>query len=85
MCKGGEKCLGLGGGGVEFYGGSLGKTRCQNALQEWSRYTFGVAKRSLKSLTKRLETLQRKKHLGNLHQIYSLQAEINTLLEMEDV
>jgi hypothetical protein len=59
--------------------------RCRFALLNWSKQTCGAVKRSLNSLTRRLGILQSQEYPGKLRQIASLQAEINSLLEMEDL
>jgi hypothetical protein len=59
--------------------------QCKRALTEWSSQKYGNVPRSLKSLIKWLDHLQRKEHPGNLDAIIQLQKEVDHHLEMEDI
>jgi hypothetical protein len=57
---------------------------CKIDLKAWSRAKFGSISSTIKSLSRRLESLQPKEHPGNLDSIKQVQGELNKLLEMED-
>jgi hypothetical protein len=59
--------------------------RCQQALAKWSSTKHGAVSMSLKSLTKRLEGLQRYEQPDNQNKIKQLEEEIHQLFEMEDL
>jgi hypothetical protein len=58
---------------------------CQSALMEWSKYKRKREQQSLNKLYGRLEKLQLDEQPGNMAEISQIQAEINKLLEMEDL
>jgi uncharacterized protein YjdB len=58
---------------------------CKRALTNWSSQKFGDVPKRLKSMTKRLDLLQRNEYPGNLEAITHLQKEVDHLLEVEDI
>jgi hypothetical protein len=59
--------------------------QCQSALKCWSRRKFGQAEETLKKKTKELELLQNGEDSSNQEAIKIQQAEIDFILEQEDI
>jgi hypothetical protein len=58
---------------------------CQRELLRWSNRKFGKVDETLKKKKEQLLELQNRSNLGSLEEIKSIQAEINDILEHEDM
>jgi hypothetical protein len=58
---------------------------CQRELLRWSKIKFGKVDEMLKKKKKQLLELQNRSNSGSLKEIKSIQAEINEILEREDM